>query len=73
VYSSLVSMKTNRAVTILTIFTAVIWVMTLVTGWYGMNIALPWQDSHGIAWTLLWGLIALWWGLLAYFRYKKRR
>lgn len=73
VYSSLVSMKTNRAVTILTIFTAVIWVMTLITGWYGMNIPLPWQDSASIVRVLLWGLIALGWGLLAYFRYKKRR
>lgn len=40
-YSSLVSMKTNRAVTTLTIFTAVLGVMTLITGWYGMNVSLP--------------------------------
>lgn len=73
VYSSLVSMKTNQAVTTLTIFTAVIGVMTLVTWWYGMNVPLWWQERWTTSWIILGVIITVWWVLLVYFRNKKRR
>lgn len=71
VYSSLVSIKTSRAVTVLTIFTAVIWVMTLVTGRYGMNVPLPGQDRVWSS-SVIAGVVAVVWvAMLAYFRSKK--
>jgi magnesium transporter len=43
-YNSLMSIKTNSMISILTIFTAIIWIMTFITGLYGMNVTLPWQN-----------------------------
>ncbi|MDP2669622.1 MAG: CorA family divalent cation transporter [bacterium] len=40
-YNAMVNMKTNRIITLLTIFTAVTGVMTLISGIFGMNIPLP--------------------------------
>ena len=40
-YNALMTIKTNRKITVLTVFTAVLWVLTLVVGAYGMNIQLP--------------------------------
>jgi magnesium transporter len=73
VYSSLVSMKTNQSVTTLTIFTAVIGVMTLVTGWYGMNIPLWWQENPQMSRIIFGTIASIWVVLLAFFRTKKRR
>ena len=43
-YNSLMSIKTNSMISVLTIVTATIWIMTFITGLYGMNVTLPWQD-----------------------------
>jgi magnesium transporter len=43
-YNSLMSIKTNSMISILTIVTAIFWIMTFLTGLYGMNVDLPWQD-----------------------------
>ena len=71
-YNAMVNMRTSTIITILTIFTAIIWVMTLVTGRYGMNVMLPWSDNPNIV-IYIWGgmsLIALF--LLMFSRWKKR-
>lgn len=73
IYSSMVSMKTNQAVTTLTIFTAVIGVMTLITGRYGMNIPLRWQENPLMPRVILGAVACVGVVLLAYFRTKKRR
>jgi len=42
-YNSLMNIKTNSVINILTIFTAITWVLTLISWIYGMNISLPGQ------------------------------
>ena len=45
VYNALMNIQINTIITILTIFTAIVGIHTLIAWWYGMNIALPWQDN----------------------------
>ncbi|USN56981.1 MAG: magnesium transporter CorA family protein [Candidatus Peribacteria bacterium] len=47
-YGSLASVQTNQVVSVLTIYTVVIGLMTLITGFYGMNVALPGQGNHSV-------------------------
>jgi len=44
-YNSLMNIKTNAMITILTIFSALTGVLTLISGIYGMNITLPGQSN----------------------------
>jgi len=70
-YNALVSMKTNSIVTVLTVFTVILWVMTMVTGFFGMNVSLPLASSQA-AFALIVGVLlfaGLW--MLLFFRYKK--
>lgn len=71
-YNTLVTLKTNSIVTVLTIVTVIVWFLTLITGFYGMNIALPGQTFSGIGF-VIWGLMLLLTvGLLWAFRRKGR-
>ncbi len=72
VYNAMVSMKTNSIITILTIFTAIIWMMTLITGFYGMNIWLPFANDPDITRVLMWWMAVSAWVMFLFFRYKKR-
>lgn len=70
-YNALVNMKTNSIVTVLTVFTVILWVMTLVTGYFWMNVSLPvstWQEATiAVGTVLLCSLIAM----FSFFRYKR--
>jgi len=44
-YNTLVTLKTNSVVWMLTTVTVLVGLMTLITGFYGMNVQLPWQDT----------------------------
>ncbi len=44
-YNSLMNIKTNSMISVLTIFSAITWVLTLISGIYGMNITLPGQTN----------------------------
>ncbi|MDR0369962.1 MAG: hypothetical protein LBH96_05715 [Candidatus Peribacteria bacterium] len=52
VSDTLTTMKTNRVISILTIFTVVLGILTWLSGMYGMNVDLPFDDSPW-AFTLL--------------------
>ena len=57
-YATITSMKTNETMRSLTIIMALMMPLTVITGFYGMNINLPLQ-SHPLAWTfILFGLIS---------------
>jgi len=49
-YNTLVTLRTNTIITVLTIVTAIVWFLTLITGFYGMNIKLPGQDFPYMGW-----------------------
>ncbi len=44
-YNALMNIKTNAMIGVLTIFTAITSVLTLISGIYGMNIDLPLQNN----------------------------
>jgi len=71
-YNTVMTVKTNDMVSVLTIVTVVIWIMTFLTWLYGMNVWLPWQDFPYTFLILLWIMALLWWTLLFVFRKKSR-
>jgi len=70
-YNALVSMKINSIITVLTIFTAILWVMTLITWFYGMNISLPFAEQWFAVLYILWWMWCVGVVMLAIFKRKK--
>ncbi len=70
-FESWIQNKTNRIIRVLTVFSVTMLPLTVITGYYGMNVHLPYaQDVHaslGIAAVLF--LILL--GSMAYFAWRK--
>ncbi len=52
-----VAHQTNRTVRNLTILTGVFAPLSLMTGFYGMNISLPWQNSPQAVWWIMLGML----------------
>lgn len=71
-YNTLANIQTNWMISILTIFTAITWVMTLITWFFGMNVALPWQNVAGMYIVVIVWMLALMVPLLLIFRKKGR-
>lgn len=44
-YNALANIQTNSVISLLTIFTASIGILAMITGLYGMNVELPGQDN----------------------------
>jgi len=71
-YNSLMNIKTNSMISVLTIFAAITWVLTMISGIYGMNITLPGQQ-HPYFFIMLMGIMFIvCFGLLLFFKKKKR-
>lgn len=70
-YNAMVNMRTNTIIRVLTIFTALMWIFTLIAGIYGMNIPLPRADWADTIWRILWSMIVVWLWLIGFFRWKK--
>jgi magnesium transporter len=69
-YSSLISHSVNDTMKILTSFTIIMTIPTIMSSFYGMNIMLPLQD-HPFAFSMvLGGTLSLVLGVLVYFRWK---
>jgi Mg2+ and Co2+ transporter CorA len=66
------NIKTNSMIGVLTIFAAITWILTMISGIYGMNITLPGQE-HPYFFLMLIGfmLVVCFW-LLRIFKKKKR-
>jgi len=57
-YQSIISNKINETMTVLTIIMAIMMTMTIITGFYGMNVPLPFQkDSY--AYIIILGLMVV--------------
>ena len=69
---TLTTIRTNKTISILTIFTVLLWILTRISGLYWMNVDLPAQHVFWVFWRLLWWMI--WIALLTmlYFKIKKR-
>lgn len=71
-YNAMVNMKTNTIITLLTIFTALTGVLTLISGFFGMNVVLPGAQDPFMMRYLLWSMVVLVVILLLFFVRKKR-
>jgi len=69
-YNTLMTMKTNKIVWVLTIFTAIVWSMTFVTGLYGMNVRLPGEWISHAFFAVLWVIVVLASIMITFFRKK---
>jgi len=69
-YNSLMTIKTNHMVSVLTIVTVIIWIMTFLTWLYGMNVDLPGQQFAYTFLILIW-VMALVAGIMLIF-FRKR-
>lgn len=68
--NTLTNIKINKTMKIFTIFTAIIWVLTFVSGMYGMNVKLPWQDVEHMFYLIIVMMAIVIWSLLFYFHKK---
>ena len=59
-FQTIVDIKTNTVMKILTIFSTLLLPLTLITSFYGMNITLPYQNNPNFAyWLMLFSLISM--------------
>lgn len=56
-YNTLMNIRINGIINVLTIFTALIWTLTLISWIYGMNINLPFQESPYAFLFVAWSMI----------------
>jgi len=71
-YNSLMNIKTNSMITVLTIFSAVTWILTLISWIYGMNIPLPGQSDSNFFPILMLFMCLVCIILILIFKRKKR-
>ncbi|MGE7765586.1 magnesium/cobalt transporter CorA [Peribacillus sp. NPDC096540] len=70
-YYSIINAKSSEKLNVLTIISTVMLPLTFVTGFFGMNVPLPYQDSPFSTIIILGILVILTWGMWKYF--KKNR
>ena len=71
-FKSMIDIQTNSIIKFLTIFSAFMLPLTLITSFYGMNIALPYQDTPIIAYGAMWVSISLLAVAFLYFQRKRK-
>jgi magnesium transporter len=69
-FDSLQTNKTNEIMRILTLVSAIILPLTLITSLYGMNVSLPFQDSPNFFTGLIIIMLSISIGLIFYFKKK---
>jgi len=70
-FKSMIDIQTNSIIKFLTIFSAFMLPLTLITSFYGMNINLPFQDTPLIAYASMWISVAILW--IAFLVFQRRR
>jgi len=68
---SVLTHKTNNTITILTAFSVTMLPLTLITGFYGMNVSLPFASQMVVVWWILGGMALLVFVMLIVFKLKK--
>jgi hypothetical protein len=66
-YYSIISSRTSEIITILTIISIIMMPLTVITGFFGMNVKLP-SHSPYTMWYILFGMITLAIAMLGFFR-----
>lgn len=70
-YHSVISGRTSEIITILTVISIIMMPLTVITGFFGMNVFIPGQNYHYIVWAILLSMLGLAGGMLLYFRHRK--
>src|SRR3954462_7111923 len=68
---SVISHRQNRVLLVLTLVSVVLLPLTLITGFFGMNVRFPGYDTAWAFWVIFAGMVASLAALLALFRYKR--
>jgi magnesium transporter len=68
---SLINHRQNDILRVLTIFSVVLLPLTLITGFFGMNLDWPGFGTEWLFWSVLGVMIALALGMVAFFRAKR--
>jgi magnesium transporter len=68
---SVIAHRQNDVLRVLTVFSVVLLPLTLITGFFGMNVRFPGFDTGWAFWTIFAGMVLTLLGVLAFFRYKR--
>jgi magnesium transporter len=67
-YYTVLSGRTNEIITLLTIISVIMMPLTVITGYFGMNVEFPGREHPGMWWFILFGMLILSLGMLRFFR-----
>jgi len=70
-FFTVLSNKTNEVIRILTIISTIMMPLTSITGLFGMNVPIPYQDHVASFWVILFGTIGISGAMIWFFRHKK--
>jgi magnesium transporter len=70
-YYSILTGRSNETITILTIISIIMMPLTVITGFFGMNVKLPGGNNPYAVWYILCGMLALSVTMLSFFRNRK--
>jgi len=68
---AVISHHQNDILRILTVFSVILLPLTLITGFFGMNVHFPGFGTAWAFWTIFCGMVAILIGMLAFFRLKR--
>jgi magnesium transporter len=68
---SVIGHRQNDVLRILTVFSVVLLPLTLITGFFGMNVHFPGYETAAAFWVVFAGMVVSLVGMLAFFRYKR--
>ena len=68
---SVISHRQNDVLRILTVFSVVLLPLTLITGFFGMNVRFPGFETGWAFWVIFVGMVVSLIGMLAFFRFKR--
>jgi magnesium transporter len=70
-YYSVITGRTSEIITILTIISIIMMPLTVITGFFGMNVYFPGMENPFMVWFILMGMFSLSLSMLGFFRYRK--
>jgi magnesium transporter len=68
---SVIAHRQNDVLRLLTVFSVVLLPLTLITGFFGMNVRFPGFDTVWAFWVIFVGMVLALVGVLSFFRYKR--
>ncbi|MGP0687249.1 magnesium/cobalt transporter CorA [Priestia aryabhattai] len=70
-YYSITNATSSEKLNVLTLISTIMLPLTFVTGFFGMNVPIPYQNSHWATAVIIIMLIVLTWGMWKYFKNKQ--